>query len=109
MKIGAAVVEDFALAEARGEGARADVAVVVARVANDDFDGCAVGSVIDEEAVGGAAFALVEAAEGAVLRQAVEERVLADEVPVAHPGRAEVADGAMVGEGSGGGELFGDA
>ena len=34
--------------------------------------------------------------------------MLADEVPVAHPGRAEVADGAVVGEGSGGGELFGD-
>ena len=43
------------------------------------------------------------------MREAVEEGVLADEVPVAHPGGAEVADGAVVGEGSGGGELFGDA
>ncbi len=35
--------------------------------------------------------------------------VLADEVPVAHPGGAVVAYGAVVGEGSGGGELFGDS
>jgi hypothetical protein len=33
--------------------------------------------------------------------------VLADEVPVAHPGSAIVADGAVAGEGSGGGELLG--
>ena len=71
--------------------------------------GAPLGALVDEEAVGGAAFALVEAAESAVLWEAVEERVLADEVPVAHPGRAEVADGAVVGEGSGGGEFFGDA
>ena len=58
------MIEHFTFAETRGEGAGADVAIVVAGVADDDFDGCAVGGLIDEEAVGGAAFALVEAAEG---------------------------------------------
>ena len=48
-------------------------------------------------------------AHGLVDGQAGVEGVLADEVPVAHPGGAEVADGAVVGEGAGGGELLGDA
>src|SRR6185437_9053547 len=109
MEVGAAMEEQLAFADARGESACPDVAVVVARVADDDFDGRAVGGLVDEETVGGAAFALVEAAEGLILWQAGEEAVLADEVPVAHPGRAEVADCAVVGEGSGGSELFGDA
>src|SRR6185437_3044849 len=109
MEVGAAMEEQLAFAETGGEGTGADVAVVVARVADDDFDGRAVGGLVDEETVGGAAFALVEAAEGLVLWQAGEEAVLADEVPVAHPGRAEVADCAVVGEGSSGGELFGNA
>src|SRR6185437_7756384 len=109
MEVGAAVEEDLAFVEARGESACPDVAVVITRVADDDLNGCAVRCLVDEQAVGGAAFALVEAAEGLILWQAGEEAVLADEVPVAHPGRAEVADCAVVGEGSGGGELFGDA
>src|ERR1700737_1661244 len=63
----------------------------------------------DEEAVRLAAFGLVVDAHDLVDGEAGVDGVLADEVPVAHPGGAVVADRAVVGEGSGGGELFGDS
>jgi hypothetical protein len=54
-----------------------------------------------------AAFGLVVDAHDLVDGESGVDGVLADEVPVAHPGGAVVAYGAVVGEGSGGGELFG--
>src|SRR5580698_5997318 len=95
LEVGDAVVKDLGVAQPGGEGACADVAVVIAGVGDDDFD---VGAV-DEEAVGGATGGLIEASEGLIDGQSGEEGVLADEVPVAHPWSAEVADGAVVGEG----------
>jgi hypothetical protein len=37
VEVGRAVIEDFSFAEARGEGARADLAVVVAGVGDEDL------------------------------------------------------------------------
>ena len=78
---------------------------MIAGVADDDLDVRAV----HQQAVRLAALGLVVDAHALVLREAGEEGVLAHEVPVAHPGRAEVPDGAVVGEGSGGGKLLGHA
>ena len=78
---------------------------MIARVGCDDF----YVRPLDEEAVRLAALCLVVDAHGLVDRQPRIDGVVTDEVPVAHPRSAEVADSAVVGEGSGGGELFGDA
>jgi hypothetical protein len=98
-----ALVEELAGAESRGEGACADVAVVVAGVGGDDLERCALGMFVDEEAVGLASSGLVVDAHDLIDGQTGVDGVFADEVPVAHPGGAEVAYGAVVGEGLGGG------
>src|SRR3979411_2542861 len=61
----------------------------------------------DEETVRLAALGLVVEAHDLIDGESGVEGVLANEVPVAHPGGAVVADGAVVGEGSGGGEVSG--
>ena len=76
---------------------------MVAAVGGDDFYVGALWMFFDEEAVRLAAFGLVVDAHGLVDGEAGVDGVLADEVPVAHPWGAEIADRAVVGEGSGGG------
>jgi hypothetical protein len=62
------------------------LAVVVAGVGDDDLERLRRWGLLDEQAVRLAAGDLVEASEGGVGGHAFEERVLAAEVPVAHPG-----------------------
>ena len=100
-----AVEEDFCLAQPRGEGAGAHIAIMVALVADDNFNVFSV----DEQAIRLPALDLVETAQRGVGRQAFEESVLPAEVPVAHPRRAEISNRAVVVEGPGSGELLGNA
>ena len=106
MQIGDAVVEEFARAEMSGEGARADLAGVVARVGRNNLNLRATRRALDEQPIGRLPLRLIVDAHRLIDGQAIVERVFAHKVPVAHPRRAHVADRAAVGEGPGGGKLF---
>ena len=60
------VVEELARTQLGGEGGGSDLAVVVAGVGADDFDGGAAGVAIDEEPVGLAAGSLIVDAHGLI-------------------------------------------
>ena len=82
---------------------------MVAGVGSDDFYVGAIWMLFDQEPVRLTAFGLVVDAHNLIHGQTGVDGVFTDEVPVSHPGSAIVADGAIVGKGSGGGELFGDS
>src|SRR5258707_1267099 len=104
-EIRTALKHEVAAAELGRERAGAHPAIVIAAVTDADIDV----RTVDDQPVRLATMRLEVRTHDSGGRRASIERVIAQDVPVAHPGRAQAADLRVVGEGAFDGELTRDA